>query len=338
MLSGTWSVGSAAGQPPNPQLFGTESAGPDAVCADENCNCEILVNDSTTAAEEERVLADHNLSLQTSHQGSSPKAGFVMTDGEVDIFLQRVNDHAMARRDEALLDFLQCMYATWKKVWEEDAYLPCKRSGGFPDDIEQREGVRTFFNEASPLLKQMLHRVPEVDENGSRARDKFLLSVRKATFPANAEVFCKGDRGHEFYIVVDGEATVWSHVDNYLVLGDRVKNIKVVHFGGQAIPIGTKGVIDKYDPAREYPYTIRLQQSQVRGRILASEVWPLSGGPKWEYIASLRRGDYFGEVALIKGVHRSATIRAGPAGPLTVYAISRERFVGTHDSFPQMLA
>jgi CRP-like cAMP-binding protein len=47
----------------------------------------------------------------------------------------------------------------------------------------------------------------------------------------------------------------------------------------------------------------------------------------------LRPGDYFGEISVIDGKPRSATVVAGPDG-LTTYYLNRTRFLSIVDSDP----
>ena len=82
--------------------------------------------------------------------------------------------------------------------------------------------------------------------------------------------------------------------------------------------------VDKFDASREFPYTIRVQETGYRGRVLPEEVEPLSGPPIDKRVATLKANDHFGENALLKGVPRAATIEA--ATDLVVFKLTREKF------------
>ncbi len=62
----------------------------------------------------------------------------------------------------------------------------------------------------------------------------------------------------------------------------------------------------------------------------------LAGGPNGEEIslALLREGDYFGEMALIEDVPRSATCRART--PTSVLVIDREQFLALLHTLPRL--
>jgi len=145
-------------------------------------------------------------------------------------------------------------------------------------------------------------------------------------YNAGDVVFNQGDKGDAFYIIHSGEASVNIHEENFLKVGDQVRCIKDLHFGGKRICKGALAVVDKFDPTREYPYTIRVRDGGQRGRVLPEEVLPLSGAPEEKTVATLRPGDYFGEQALLKGANRQATIIANSA--LVTLCLTREKFKG----------
>ncbi|CAD7976717.1 unnamed protein product [Amoebophrya sp. A25] len=116
--------------------------------------------------------------------------------------------------------------------------------------------------------------------------------------------------------------------ENFLKVGDKVRNIKEVHFGGRKVPVGSLAVVDKFGRQLEYPYTIRTVETGQRGRILASEVELLQGPPQDEFIATLRKQEYFGEQVIAKNCLRTATLRVPescPDGGLSVLVIHRDK-------------
>jgi hypothetical protein len=68
--------------------------------------------------------------------------------------------------------------------------------------------------------------------------------------------------------------------------------------------------VDKYDPSRDYPYTVRVRGTGQRGRVLPEEIELTLGNPEDKFIAKLKPGDYFGEQSLLRNAPRNATITA----------------------------
>lgn len=139
-------------------------------------------------------------------------------------------------------------------------------------------------------------------------------------------VFSQGDKGDSFYIIYQGVCEVRYRDEITLKVGDQVHVSKAagLHFGGKNIPVNTAAVVDKYDPAREYPYTIRIIETGQRGRVLQEEV-QLSNAPEAEkVIATLKPGDYFGEQSLLKSANRAATVAA--TEDCVCFVLTREKF------------
>ena len=89
--------------------------------------------------------------------------------------------------------------------------------------------------------------------------------------------------------------------------------------------MGTKGVVDKFDAGRKYPFTFRVLETGDRGRLLPEEV-TTGGLAEEKVIANLRAGDYFGEGALQKNTFRTATIVVGPYDSATLGVLSKAAF------------
>ncbi|CAD7940719.1 unnamed protein product [Amoebophrya sp. A25] len=175
-------------------------------------------------------------------------------------------------------------------------------------------GSTNSFLQGVPLFK----RLPEPD------LPLLAQAMQVKSFPNNHTIFRQGDKGDAFYVIQKGEANVMVHDTNYLVVGDKVKCLKDLHFGGKKILKGSLATVDKFDASREFPYTIRVAESGYRGRVLPEEVEPVSGPPQDQLVATLRAGDYFGEQSLLRGAARAATIVA--TAELTTFCLTREKF------------
>ncbi|CAD7949721.1 unnamed protein product [Amoebophrya sp. A120] len=149
-------------------------------------------------------------------------------------------------------------------------------------------------------------------------------AMQLKNFPADHIIFRQGDKGDAFYVIQKGEVEVLVHPQNYLNVGDKVKCLKDLHFGGRKINKGSLATVDKFDASREFPYTIRVAESGYRGRVLPEEVEPVAGPPPDKSVATLREGDYFGEQSLLKGAARAATVRT--KGDVTTFCLTRDKF------------
>lgn len=173
---------------------------------------------------------------------------------------------------------------------------------------------------------QFIQTVPLFKRLPASELPKVASAMQTMKIEAGTTVFKQGDKGDSFYIIYQGEAVVKQRDEVSLKVGDGVEVSKELglHFGGKSIPKGTKAIVDKFDPSREYPYTIRICETGQRGRVLPEEVQPNSGPINEREIATLRRGDYFGEQSLLKGSNRAATIEAKTE--LVCFNLTREKF------------
>eukprot|EP00397_Hematodinium_sp_SG-2012_P002886 GEMP01002894.1.p1 GENE.GEMP01002894.1~~GEMP01002894.1.p1 ORF type:complete len:832 (-),score=167.20 GEMP01002894.1:1956-4451(-) len=173
---------------------------------------------------------------------------------------------------------------------------------------------------------QFLKSVPLFKRLPASELPKVASAMETTKIDAKSVVFKQGDPGDSFYIIFQGEAVVKKRDEVSLKVGDDVIVAKEggLHFGGKSIPRGTKAIVDKFDPSREYPYTIRICETGQRGRVLPEEVQPSSGSQNERDIATLRAGDYFGEQSLLNGSNRAATIVA--VTELICFNLTREKF------------
>ncbi|CAD7949817.1 unnamed protein product [Amoebophrya sp. A120] len=249
-------------------------------------------------------------------------------DGRVAGWLRKLNEFTSTNPREqdvsvSFVEFLFQGFQLWKREFHPFAAQLEQMQRRAPkeltaEDKERAHDVLCMDKMFSNLLNQL----------GPEGSAELLSAFRQQTFLPGEEVFVQGDRGEEFFVVVDGVAHVYAHEQNYLKVGDKVRNTRDVHFGGRRIPVGSNAMVDKFDPQREYPYTIRIVGTGQRGRILACEVEAIDGPPREDFIASLRASDYFGEQAVLKNCARSATVKASPhqPTPLTVLVLNRDAF------------
>ncbi|CAD7940578.1 unnamed protein product, partial [Amoebophrya sp. A25] len=204
-------------------------------------------------------------------QQASSEPTLAQVDQAVALWLQELNEHAQSDEKISLMDFITFGYQKWK-IRFEHIYRQCREIQGSSSShnrnrgsvepgesvpsLEEQEAIRQFL-EGIPLFARMIQSMSE--ENG--ARQSFLSCIRKQHFPPGSEVFRQSEKGNEFYIVQSGVAQVWAHEENFLKVGDKVRNIKEVHFGGRKVPVGSLAVVDKFDQQREYPYTIRIVET-----------------------------------------------------------------------------
>jgi len=107
------------------------------------------------------------------------------------------------------------------------------------------------------------------------------------TFGEGQTLFRQGDQGDAFYIVSAGQCNVMVRPSGFLKAGDEVRLINELTFAGTAVPPGTLAKVDKYDPSRDYPYTVRVHGTGQRGRVLPEEIEPISGMPEDKFVAKV---------------------------------------------------
>jgi hypothetical protein len=68
---------------------------------------------------------------------------------------------------------------------------------------------------------------------------------------------------------VEGEVNVMITPPYEVKKGDEVILLKELIFGGKNVKKGTKAKVDKYDPTRDYPYTVHTKDGgeKRRGRV-----------------------------------------------------------------------
>jgi len=130
----------------------------------------------------------------------------------------------------------------------------------------------------------------------------------KEKIAAGTTIFRQGDTGDAFYVVMEGQCNVLVKPTDFIKVADEIKLMSELTFAGKIVPPGTVCKVDKYDPSRDYPYTVKVHGTGQRGRVLPTEIELVSGNPEDKKVATLKPGDYFGEQSLLKGAPRNATI------------------------------
>ena len=51
--------------------------------------------------------------------------------------------------------------------------------------------------------------------------------------------------------------------------------------------------LTRYDPSRDYPYTVRVHGTGQRGRVLPEEIALISGNPEDRFVAKLKPGESY---------------------------------------------
>lgn len=181
-------------------------------------------------------------------------------------------------------------------------------------------------------LSSVLQNVPLFKSVAPEQLQKLAASMVEQKFSPGQSFFSQGDADSGFYVITSGEAEVRAvDIQSLLTTGARCQLTKSTRIGEKTYPAKTIGVIDKYDPKRNYPYTFRIEADGARGRVSDGELLPLEGGsqPEEKTVAVLRPGDYCGEQAILKQQLRGATIRASVNSqvPCVTQVLSRERFL-----------
>jgi len=163
-------------------------------------------------------------------------------------------------------------------------------------------------------LKEFLERVPLFRTLPDADLAAIANGMARRSYKKGEYVFSQGEEGDAFYIVADGVANVLVRPSNFIKVNDYVELMSDLTFAGKIVPKGTVARVDKYDPSRDYPYTVRVHDPKFggqRGRVLPEEIDLKDGKPEPQHVAKLKPGDYFGEQSLLKGKPRNATIVAG---------------------------
>lgn len=107
---------------------------------------------------------------------------------------------------------------------------------------------------------------------------------------------------------MEGQCEVKVKQADLIKVADNVRLIQDLTFNGKTVPFGTIAKVDRIDGSRDYPYTIRIHGTGLRGRVLPTEIEHRAGTSDDKLVAKLKPGDYFGEQSLLKGAPRNATI------------------------------
>ena len=77
------------------------------------------------------------------------------------------------------------------------------------------------------------------------------------------------------FLIVSGVAHAVVHDEKVISVGDEIQLRKTVPLLGKKYPQGSRGVVDKHDPSREFPFTIRILNHATDGPVPATP----EGGP-----------------------------------------------------------
>ncbi|CAD7927310.1 unnamed protein product [Amoebophrya sp. A25] len=177
----------------------------------------------------------------------------------------------------------------------------------------QQQVFKPLTGEDLVKMQQFLEKVPIFRSLSTTDREAISKSMHRVKFKKGDIIFNQGDQGNAFYVIAEGSASVLVRKSTFIKVNDFVQLSVELIFAGQSVPPGTIARVDKYDPSREYPYTIRLQGPKwdgQRGRVMPDEIEPKEGQPEAAHVATLKVGDYFGEQSLLRGKPRNATIKA----------------------------
>ncbi|CAD7927324.1 unnamed protein product [Amoebophrya sp. A25] len=183
-------------------------------------------------------------------------------------------------------------------------------------------------------LGKFLAEVPLFKSMSPADLSQLAQNMEIKTYQPGTPIFSLGDLGDCFYVVLQGEAEVRVPDQTWLKVGQEAQLAVPTKIAGQVYPKGTKGVVDKYEGKRGYPYTFRTQDN-MRGRVAEHELGPIDGAPPHaeKFIALLRPGDYVGEQAILKSAYRNATVKAyvpkdgKPAKSLVCGVLTKAAFV-----------
>lgn len=162
-------------------------------------------------------------------------------------------------------------------------------------------------------MQEFLERVPIFRTLDKSDIEEIANGMGRKSFQKGDTVFEQGETGDAFYVVAVGVANVLVRPSNFIKVNDYVELMSDLTFAGKIVPKGTIARVDKYDPSRDYPYTVRVHDPKFggqRGRVLPEEIDLKDGRPEPQHVAKLKPGDYFGEQSLLKGKPRNATIKA----------------------------
>lgn len=183
-----------------------------------------------------------------------------------------------------------------------------------------------------PLLD--VSKVPLFRDLKPRDQRQVAEKMEHVQFDEGITVFRQGDVGDAFYIVVEGTCLVMVRPANFIKVDDEVRTTVDLVWHGKKIPKGSVGRIDKYDPSRDYPYTVKLNSKignqRLRGRADGEEIELCEGAPEDKCVAKLKAGDYFGEQSLLKGTSRNATIVAATKLKLAMLDGRKFKELGTN--------
>ncbi|CAD7933761.1 unnamed protein product [Amoebophrya sp. A120] len=208
-----------------------------------------------------------------------------------------------------------------------------------PRSLRQNFGFMRNF----PLLRHLER--PQLE--------KAAKSMAGRMYGKGLTVYRQGEPGDRMFLILSGLAHVVVRDEKLLHVGDTVQIRKAVHFSGKRFLPGTLARIDKYDGAREFPFTITVLEDQdltgkvevmhdsqnttqdsssqqpprkQRGRVWGNEIEPAHDPVVERYITTLVPGDYFGEQQMFGTKERGETVVVGKKADLAVMTMSKNTY------------
>ena len=176
-------------------------------------------------------------------------------------------------------------------------------------DIQQ--GIDKFFEILSPSLKNVImnhiyHKIiknMKIFDDSSEIEITYVINnLKTMLFIADDEIIRQGDFGNRMYFIASGEVEV------YLSIEVSKKDIREEREDNEA-ELDSESDFDDDDEENQFV----VQQNKI---------------------GKLKKGDYFGEVALITNLKRTTTIKSVDYS--TVAYLTRENFESIKKEFPQV--
>lgn len=225
---------------------------------------------------------------------------------------------------------------------ESTSPILLEKIGALPEaffSYEQSEAERVFLDDFDPqnpkfsLTAENLKKIPIFRNLSDQDFSSLRPHLKVLRFGRSKTIFTQGSEGTGFYVILSGRCHQLSYDEDALALEQQVITRKELHFGGALIPANSMALVLKKDLDRQFPYTIRVLASGMRGRVLGSEITPLPkedgseskfGFQTSEIQTELGPRDFFGEDGVLKrGNIRRNTVVVGNNEDVLVLSISK---------------